>query len=317
MNSASCLLLAFLILAVGAFNARGVVGSTCEQPLAGFAWSPRQIPVVIQESPDYAHDAVLQAMRTWNLAQTWFSDTYHVPSRPYTFVEAQQLGESYVKVTFNQTQTRDDWALTSPYWWWNNDGVFYKIAVSISIDLSVRDGDLSPLQLRSLATAALGFALGLKNTVFAQTDLLNWYGVDHNVVVPSTLNLYAVALLSMVVTKNEMPESPVALPANIPYETPSESAITESASTTTQELAVSSTESVSSMEFGVQPQSYATYFILVIGAILGTGAVLVMRSRSVSARKESVCPGCGGENPLDSDFCGRCGRSLRDETRVY
>jgi len=256
-------------------------------------------------------------MRTWNLAQTWFSYTYHVPSRPYTFVEAQQLGESYVKVTFNQTQTRDDWALTSPYWWWNNDGVFYKIAVSISIDLNVRDGDLSPLQMRSLATAALGFALGLKNTVFAQTDLLNWYSVNHSVVVPSTLNLYAVALLSMVVTKNEMPESPVALPANIPYETPSASSITESASTTTQELTASSTESVSSTEFGVQPQSLNTYLILAVAAIVGSGTALVVRNRSVSARRTLVCPGCGAGNPLDGDFCGRCGRSLRDETRIY
>ena len=247
MRSTSCLILCSLVLTIIALNSRAVVASAYEQPLQGFAWSPRQIPVVIQKSPEYAHDAVLEAMQTWNLAQIWFSNTYHVSSRPYTFVEVQQLGESYVRVTFNQTQTTNDWSTTNCYYWWNTDGVFYRIQCNMSIDLSIQDGtELSPLKLRSLATAGFGFSLGLLNTVFSQTDLLNWYSVDHDIVVPSTLNLYAVALLSMVTSRNDMPNSPVTLSGDIPYETPSESAITESVSTTTQEPAVSSTTTQSS-----------------------------------------------------------------------
>jgi len=235
VRSTSCLIICFLVLTITALNTSAAVASVPEQPLWGFAWSPRQIPVVIQKSPDYAHDAVLQAMQTWNLAQTWFSNTYQVSSRPYTFVEVQELGESYVKITFNHTQTTNDWARWSCFYW-NNNGVFTTIQCSTSIILSLRDGtDLSSMQLRNLATMGLGAALGLLNTKFSEMDLMNYYSVDHDVVVPSTLNLYAVALLSMVVLKNDMPKSPVTLPGNIPYETPSESAITElvSAITTT------------------------------------------------------------------------------------
>jgi len=236
MRSTSCVILFFILLTSIAFHATGAVAGSYEQPLAGFAWSPRQIPVVIQKSPQYAHDAVLQAMQAWNLAQTWFSNTYHVSSNPYTFVEVQQLGTSYVNVVFNQTQTRADWAIAAPYWWWNDDGVCYKITVSISIDLSVQGGDLTSRQLRSLAALSFGVALGISNTDFSRTDLMNWYSVDNGVVVPSTLNLYAVALLSMVATKNDMPKSPVTLPADISYEIPTEFAITGSESTTQWEF---------------------------------------------------------------------------------
>jgi hypothetical protein len=235
MKSTSSLIVCSLVLVVFAFNARAVVASAYEQPLWGFAWSSRQVPVVVERSPEYAHDVVLQAMQTWNFAQTWFSNTYQISTRPYTFVEVQEPGDSYVKVTFNQTQTTNDWSTTRCHYWWNTDGVFYRVRCNITIDLSVKDGtELSPQQLRTLATAGFGFSLGLLNTVFSQTDLLNWYSVDHNVVVPSTLNLYAVALLSMVTSRNDMPRSPVTLPGGIPYETPSESAITEPGSTVRQ-----------------------------------------------------------------------------------
>jgi hypothetical protein len=310
-----------LILMLTATTFNSVTAATTPmQPLGGYAWSTREIRVIIQNSPQYAHDAVLQAMETWNRAQAWFANTYHVPSRPYTFFEAQQPSDSYVTVTFNQTQTRSDWSLTWPTWSWDNNGVFYKITVSTSIDLITGGERLSSLKLRSLATSALGFALGLSNTDFDQTDLLNWYSVNYDVVVPSTLNLYAVALLSNVNSRRDMPTSPVVLPAGIPYLTPPESAVgLSNASTTlqlgsTSESAISITETPSS-QLAIAPNNSIIVLLLVVVVLLV--AVIILQRRKRQTRPVLRCPKCGAGYASDDAFCSECGRSFEDHTQVY
>jgi hypothetical protein len=204
---------------------------TYDQPLEGFAWPTREIPVIVESSPDYARNAVLSAMQNWNLAQTWFADTYRLSSRPYRLVEVTQVGESYIRVYFNQTQTRDDWGYTWYNYWWDSSGVFYKITVSISLDLTLSSGrSLSAQELKALAAHELGHALGLGHTTFSETDLMNHYSPGQGVTVPSTLNLYALALLSLVTSRNNMPTTPVTLTTSIPYLTPPESAIPEMSS---------------------------------------------------------------------------------------
>jgi len=230
-----CLLFLLLILSISVAGISAMpntyqqpLSGTFEQPLSGFSWPTQQIPVVVEEHPEYARDAVLDAMQIWNLAQTWFSKTYMVPSRLYKFVEVEQSGQSYVKITFNQTQTRDDWGYTWWYYWYDSNGVFYKITVLISLDLTLRDGrSLGTTELQVLATHELGHALGLNHTVFSEMDLMNHFSPSHRITTPSTLNLYAVALLSGVTSRNYMPQNPVTLPQNIPYWTPSESVIPE------------------------------------------------------------------------------------------
>jgi hypothetical protein len=199
-----------------------------EQPLEGFAWPTREIPVVVEKSPEYARNAVVQAMQSWNLAQTWFSDTYQIPTRSYRFVEVDRVGQSYVGVFFNQTQTRDDWGYTWYNYWPDSSGVFYEITVSISLDLTLWSGrSLSALELQALTTHEFGHALGLDHTTFSETDLMHHLSPNHVVTAPSTLNLYALSLLSLVTSRDNMPRTPVILAKNIAYETPPESAIPE------------------------------------------------------------------------------------------
>ncbi len=61
---------------------------------------------------------------------------------------------------------------------------------------------------------------------------MNHFSPGNKITIPSTLNLYALAGLSMVTSKKDMPKSPVTLPQNIPYMTPSVSAIPEMRSPT-------------------------------------------------------------------------------------
>jgi hypothetical protein len=53
-------------------------------------------------------------------------------------------------------------------------------------------------------------------------------------------------------------------------------------------------------------------FILVVV----TSSVLFVRERTRGSRV-LLCSGCGRQNPRKNQFCGSCGRPLRDETRIY
>jgi hypothetical protein len=76
-----------------------------QQPLEGFSWPTRSIPVTIDSTgPEYARASVLEAMTVWNLVQVWFASAYGVPIKQYSFVEVAQPGDSYVRVIFNRTQ---------------------------------------------------------------------------------------------------------------------------------------------------------------------------------------------------------------------
>jgi len=113
-------------------------------------------------------------------------------------------------------------------YWWDSSGVFYRIIVSISLDLTLWSGkSLSAQELQALATHELGHAFGLSHTAFSETDLMDHLSPALGITVPSTLNLYALALLSMVSSRSNLPSSPVKLPESIPYQTPPQSAVPE------------------------------------------------------------------------------------------
>ena len=95
----------------------------------------------------------------------------------------------------------------------DQQGNFRIVTVSITIDLTKQDGSaVSDAELQTLATHELGHALGLDHTTFNPDDLMN---PVPKVVFPSTLNLYAVYLLSMATNVKDLPQQAVALPANM------------------------------------------------------------------------------------------------------
>lgn len=186
------------------------------QPILGFAWPTHNIPVSIVAPPSNVKQAVLNAMRTWNLAQQWFITAYVAgQGAPFVLYETNMTFDSMITVSFNQTQTIDYLGWTKSYESHDYEGNFKTVTVNITIDLTKHDGELlTDIELQRLATHELGHALGLDHTTFSPNDLMN---PIPRVVFPSTLNLYAVHLLSETANMKRIPQKPVSLPSLIPY----------------------------------------------------------------------------------------------------
>lgn len=217
------------------------------QPLYGGSWPSSQIQVFIKPvgqvsgqasvSAAYARQAILDAMNTWNLAQKWFISTYMGgQGTSYTLKETSTAPtgtQSGIVISFNQTQTSgDNWSWTNFYWWYDTSGVIYRASATMSLVLTFYDGSaLTQGQMQAMATHELGHAFGLDHTTFSEYDLMNHVAPGHGVNLPSTLNLYAVYLLSKTKNIHSQPSSPVSLLADIPYANTPQTAVPEFSST--------------------------------------------------------------------------------------
>jgi hypothetical protein len=223
---------------------------------------------------------------TWNLAQQWFITTYMGRvGTPILFFETNSSSESIVTINFNQTQTIDDLGRTNSQEFHDQQGVFAKVDVEISIDLAWKDGKaLTDAELQTLATHELGHALGLDHTTFSTSDLMNHVPT---VMFPSTLNLYAVYLLSRSTSVNDLPQQPVTLPGIIPYAMISQAEL-DSVNIPVVQTVTTSVASISQLISASGPWPYLAFLILLAGVVV----MLTVRGRR---RKTNVYDSKGGQ----------------------
>ncbi len=301
------------------------------QPLYGFAWPTKGIPVRIESSKQhYARDAVLKAMNTWNFAQQWFIMRYMAGAgNPLLFHEADRNFTSLITIAFNETQTSKKLGTTEYRVWFDVQGVLTKITVSISLDLTSRGSNLSEEQIQAVATHELGHALGLNDTEFP--DLMNPYFLEYNATLPSTLNLYTVYLLSKVNSIKDMPTNPVKLPESIPYAMiPPEAVQEDGKPITKQEMPRPIFEFILSvlwMRYG--PVSILEILVTFLAVGLVLAPYRALRQRRIQARELAVAEDntwkpaimerdsreAASEKP-SVKVCYHCGAKIARESRI-
>jgi hypothetical protein len=209
--------LLFLVLLPAAFAQNT---TTYTIALAGGRWNTHTITVKIPQSPEKAHEAVVWAMETWNLAQVWFAQKYTwvvAPNSPaYTLVESNTT--ALVQVTF----AKSAYAVNCGGVWasgctWYHNGVGTRVEIAAQEN---PDGSLDPeFEIQYIAEHEFGRVLGLEGSNITSDLMYPVKGIvyaENGILqnAPSTLDLYAVHFL--ISSSGSVPRS-IALPASITY----------------------------------------------------------------------------------------------------
>ncbi len=218
--------------------------------------APGQVKIAVPATPKWAHDAVLDAMRTWNEGQLWFKKKYFRTEEVYTFSESA----SGIEVRFVY---RDQ----------STTGAVLETPKGRVISLRLTDSNnntISNVVLASCSAHELGHILGLGHTS-VHLDLMAGLVVPG---APSTLDLYAVHLLAGGLKERVI----VTLPSDIPYVSVPEYVDGVGAVSKTTKIVDSTTQSIGS---GTSKDDYAPYIVAMasIVALLLTGFMVSRRRR--------------------------------------
>jgi hypothetical protein len=209
--------LLFLVLLPAAFAQNTSSPYTIQ--LAGGRWGTHTITVKIPQSPEKAHEAVVWAMETWNLAQVWFAQKYTwvVTSNSPTYTLVESNTTALVEVTFSKPgYAIDCGGVSASGCTWYHNGVGTRVEIAAQ---ETSDGSLDPeFRIQYIAEHEFGRVLGLESSNIT-SDLMYVKGIvyaENGILqnAPSTLDLYAVHFL--ISSSGSVPHS-VTLPASITY----------------------------------------------------------------------------------------------------
>ena len=204
-------------------------------PVLGFSWGNHfQIPIYIQPAPQqWQNQTVYKAMDIWYNAQLWFLNTYESGSGPvYQFVVTHNqilAAQNGVILTWNKTGNYGRlsilWGNTN--WSYNyrpSNNQIYQIQIGVSIALKSQGFSLDQSAVEAIVVHELGHALGLadlKNPYSMENDLMNTAAPGRTIILPSTLDLYAIYQLGKIGIQNNSDwtkyPTTISLPTSIPY----------------------------------------------------------------------------------------------------
>lgn len=184
-------------------------------PLEGVRWATYVINVNLPAAPDWAHDAVVDALNTWTQAQRWFANKYFPGGQTYDFALSTNSNESaYERVLVQFIGGNDSCAGRTDVSYMERSRAitFANASLPQSYNGKSLDSSDRPWFTR-LAIRAFGHVLGLDWVDFC--DVMQ-PGNDPTCQAssPSTLDLYAVHILA----EGSLPRN-VTLPSTIPYMT--------------------------------------------------------------------------------------------------
>jgi hypothetical protein len=184
-------------------------------PLEGGRWNTETINVSVPNAPKWAHDAVVDVLRTWVQTQLWFAQNYFPSGQTYNLAissHGNDSGTTQVFVQFIDANASYVGKANVVYLTKSRTITSATAILPQSYAGQPLDASYAPW-FTKLAIRVFGHILGLDWVGFCDV-MQQGDGASCSANMPSTLDLYAVHILA----QGSVPNN-VTLPSAIPYQT--------------------------------------------------------------------------------------------------